>query len=533
MKKLCLLLALFLLLVGLIPACAPNDITEDVYFGNIYPNSDNASDIGANGSVWHEIWVDTLYATEVVDTDNRTDHSQLSNLDYATCGHTGLVPTDNLGSGSADNTTYLRGDQTWATVTAGTVNHSELTDLNWANAGHTIDTDVDFNKFKAIEMVCDNGATVPASPAAGQWYLHTPTGRNVLMLYDGSNWVPIISLGTMTMYVDATDGSDGMDYGGSADSGAFKTVQYAVDRIPGLVGGNVVININGEAYAETVTIQGKSFAGNYSITLQGTLTQQSTGTIESAIQGSGATQGSVTDTSEFGGYDNKLIYANSEYRIIDSDTADTATIIGTWSATPSGTWIVYDWGTELNRLNIGDGQIGIYLYDANLVGDGSFSVWMDRNAMLITNRISTGSRILQNSKGYYWGQCSYHSTDLASTLQARFLSQMVLWRSKIVNTGNNQQIIWVLSQGNVRLVYGCVLDGDAGGGNKANYGIRAELNSVAEILQGVADGYGRVRNCDTGIYAVNGATVRYTANIQYSNNTVDETADAASYGYID
>ena len=112
-------------------------------------------------------------------------------------------------------------------------NHATLANLNWAAAGHTIDADVNFAKFKAIAMVCDNGATLPAAPVAGQWFLHTPTGRNVLMQYSGTVWIPIISLSSMTMYVDsegATHG-DNQNYGYSS-AVTFDTVQFAIDQIP-------------------------------------------------------------------------------------------------------------------------------------------------------------------------------------------------------------------------------------------------------------------------------------------------------------
>jgi len=142
--------------------------------------------------------------------------------------------------------------------------HSDLTTgVHGVGAGTVVANpllaDLDFATYKAVAMTCDNGATVPTSPApvAGQWFLHTPTGRKVLMQYDGSNWINLASIGTMTVYVDKTDGTDSIDKGGAVDAGAFASVQYAVDRIPGLYGGNVIIYINAEAYDETVTIQGK------------------------------------------------------------------------------------------------------------------------------------------------------------------------------------------------------------------------------------------------------------------------------------
>ena len=38
---------------------------------------------------------------------------------WAQWGSTDTVPTNNLGSGTADNTTYLRGDQSWQPIVGG------------------------------------------------------------------------------------------------------------------------------------------------------------------------------------------------------------------------------------------------------------------------------------------------------------------------------------------------------------------------------------------------------------------------------
>jgi hypothetical protein len=49
----------------------------------------------------------------------------------------GVIDTARLGSGTANSTTYLRGDQTWATVSAGSTSASDLTSGTLANARMT------------------------------------------------------------------------------------------------------------------------------------------------------------------------------------------------------------------------------------------------------------------------------------------------------------------------------------------------------------------------------------------------------------
>jgi len=102
--------------------------------------------------------------------------------------------------------------------------------------------DIDFQLKKAIDMLFDNGATLPAASEEGQVFIHTPTGRAVKMVYSGGQWNPEVSYGTMTVYVDKTDGTDSLDNGFGADADAFASLQFAIDAIPGGVGGNVTIN---------------------------------------------------------------------------------------------------------------------------------------------------------------------------------------------------------------------------------------------------------------------------------------------------
>jgi hypothetical protein len=242
----------------------------------------------------------------------------------------------------------------------------------YAHSDVPVYSDYDFNQFKAIAMVCDNGATLPISSVQGQWFLHTPTGRNILYMYNGSNWRSIISLSSMTVYVDNTDGTDSLDKGGSVDSGAFKTVQFAVDVIPGLVGGNVVINSNGETYREEVTIQGKNFTGNYTIKIIGAKTDDFTGTATAAanLGGNGAAGwGTLTDSGSgwtVNAYRNKFIEitggtGSGQIRVIDANTSEVITIVGRWDTVPStdSTFVVYTIDTVITAADVADETVAV------------------------------------------------------------------------------------------------------------------------------------------------------------------------------
>lgn len=119
-------------------------------------------------------------------------------------------------------------------------------------------TSIDLQAKKAVNMVFDGGATVPSSPTpvSGQPFYHTPTGRSVFLLRQSSAWVPVISTGTMTMYV-STNGTDAPDQGTATGTSAYATINYAISQIPFAYTNTVNIIISPGTYTENVRIQGK------------------------------------------------------------------------------------------------------------------------------------------------------------------------------------------------------------------------------------------------------------------------------------
>ncbi len=525
----------------------PDSVTASITTGDIVAKaafgSNHYVDLVDNQSYWY--WIKAIsWAGKSSDFSNTiTAEASTGSItiggDLVVCGNTTLTGTLQVsGATTINNSLTVSGAATVSSLDV-TANASVSGTLHVSGAvtfggnlnvsGTTsFNDDVSFNTYKAIAMTCDNGATVPAAPVAGQWFLHTPTGRKVLMMYNGSNWISIVSLGTMIVYVDATDGSDAIDQGGAVDAGAFTTVQYAVDLIPGLVGGNVTINVNAESYAETVAVRGKSLTGNYSITIAGTLTISKTDNIDSAVQGTGATQGSITAIGDFGTYDNKLMYANNEYRIIDSDTANVATIVGTFTSVPSGTYTVYDWGTTITRIAIGEGQLGVFIQDLKTTD----IVYVYSGAYLKSTRCwhYSTSYYAYEVRNYATGELNtcYISTTTSHGILVK--GYYFVYRTKCYGAGNAKQGLIVTGGGYCLIGYASIIDDyDSTAG-----AIACKENSTISIYSGAVDGYLRVRNNGTyGFRAsLGGQIINIWGLIQYSGNGTDESAHAASFGYI-
>ena len=229
----------------------------------------------------------------------------------------------------------------------------------------------------------DTGATVPTSPVTGQLFLHTPTGRKVLLQYDGSAWQPIQSYGTMTVYVDKTDGTDDLNHGTGVDANAFKTIVYALAALPPTVDGQVNIYINGETYTENVRISAKKMRQYSSINFRGTLSETASLTATGGNIGSGSTPAQVNGTFTAGVYNAKLIEFtsgsnNGLKRVVGLTTTTELWLDGApLNAAPANgdTYKIYDWGTTISgETIIGPGQTGLNFYDIAFTHNTGYTV---------------------------------------------------------------------------------------------------------------------------------------------------------------
>jgi hypothetical protein len=210
-------------------------------------------------------------------------------------------------------------------------------------------------------LYCDTGSVFPSGPVIGQFFLHNTTGRMILYQYDGTNWIPIQSYGTMTIYVDGTNGTDDLTHGTATGTSAFKTITYAWDAIPPIVN-NVYMYIATGTYNESVNWWGKYNASGI-IYIYGTLPSPTNLTATGGTIGTALVPPTVTGTFTAAAHDKKFIKFTSgtndgTWRVIGQTTITNLYLEGNpLPAAPANgnTYSVYDLGSG-TILN-GDQQV--------------------------------------------------------------------------------------------------------------------------------------------------------------------------------
>ena len=379
-----------------------------------------------------------------------------------------------------------------------------------------------------------SGTTLPSSPVAGQWFLHTPTGRKVLMMYNGSSWTPIISLGNMTLYVDGASGTDNQNKGYGTGANAFATIQYAINQIPGQYSGNVAIYVASGTYNELPTIRGKYPTGNYTITFYGAESTTNY-TISTSTAGSNEVWATLTvsgagwTTNEHVG---KFLYCSGEsYRPIVSNTSDTITVVGVYSSAPTGSFTLMTLQTQVYGFVVACDNVSFYSFKLTSPSNHCIYLQNARNVNIYSSYLLANSTIavrFENSVGIV-ERCYVLLNGNTTNIYLNGLSNLTLKKCIVkqqsTKSGTGMEISYssYLSFG-----YAANLI------NNFDYGIKIGSNSNAFLFITVSSsGKPIISNNTYGLYVSAGGQAIYTntSYIYYAGNTTDRYADATSYGY--
>jgi len=396
----------------------------------------------------------------------------------------------------------------------------------------TLTMEGDYDSRLAINVLSsafdfDRLSDTPSSKtgAAGK-YVRVSTNETILE-FDGAADMETES---RTVYVDGDNGSDTM--GDGSEGSPFQTYEKALSTVRNVIADGVTITIHLKAATNQYTMvdTGRLCIGAGQLVIEGEMTVSDSGSVSSA------TAVTITDSSkswtvdEWAGKVCKITSGGTDYyRIIDSNTADTLTLCGRLSSTPSAgdSYEILDWGSAISgtwKLTGTGNNIALedlYIPAIEFTGGGRYSI--SRCKFDMANfPVSIGSDFLYgtvrfdmcdiNGSGGTYG--IYCVTGAAATLQ--------LYRTRI----HNAQYLVRFSSPAGKLVWsnGSIADGGT------SLGFRLQGTAYCTMwtppVNGATD-VTTIRNCDTGLKVESGAGASRTgvAYVTYSGNTTDRTTD--------
>lgn len=379
---------------------------------------------------------------------------------------------------------------------------------------------VNFKQLEAVQLVVDNGDTLPTSPVDGQWFLHTKDYRTILYQYFDSVWNPLTSYGTMNLYVHTDSGTDDLEHGDSGYpyTNCFATAQYAVDCIPPNYDGDVLISVRGTT-TDDVTVSGKYSRNDSTITFSGQGICFND-VMDSGTQGSGANWGTITDANQFTGDEGKILGYGGEYKVINSTTANTATVVGYWASAPSGGY---------SMCGFPSGTIDTLTVDCEAKVEAEWCTFdniLMKPYSYLTLEIckvnnSSGNGIQNQGATLYAYDCYFISSS-GSTVLSWDLGSMFLYDCKIENTTQYGKCV-ALYYDSYGVVNTCYLDQDASPDGDGQCLYLFGNSSVN------CSGYSYYVDSNHGIEINTGSQAFWYSQVQFSGNDENIHSDASTF----
>jgi hypothetical protein len=339
-----------------------------------------------------------------------------------------------------------------------------------------------------------------------------------------------------TYYV-RTDGSDSNDGLSDSSGGAFLTAAKANQVVATIDknGYNITVQFGAGTWNENIDMA--YGIGDGKVRWKGTLSLLESVTSATCAVGSGATRGTVTKTGQFTGdnHAGKLVYfvTDNEYRIIYSNTNDALTLVSDAPSATTQNVEIYDWATIINRIEANRTNLEAeFLYFNRGSEAECFRVQALSSVVFHQCRfdeymvISKGANAEFNDAFFYTNSASFQTV-----LMGVFDNASAVFRRCYWDANHTSNLCFQPQRAGNFLIFGGLIDGNAGGGNRADMGIRANVGCTGQLASLNGVGF-RVINCDNGIYLDTGSVCIGSGNVSYSGNGTNSTAVSANFALL-
>lgn len=389
------------------------------------------------------------------------------------------------------------------------------------------------------------------TPLAGMEIFNT--NETSIEFYDGVEWQrsAVVATNILDLYVDNTLGSDTPGQGFGPGASAAATIGFALALIPNILENNVIVNIAASAtvYEETIEFGNRVVAGGFSVRLQGTANEELSLTAPTAFTlGSPSTFATVTVAAAgwaVNQFQDMFFWSQAEdqHWIIESNTADTLTLIGPLGEDPVNFEIIDHTGTH-TQLDVTNGS-----------GDStSFTLTGQKDFRISRCHMLAGLRVLSNSSVELDGTQVELTRALAETDGDVFLENsemtalgaLVEINASTPNVGGSG-IQTIRIQNGSGFEAASLLLRDTGYTGPGSLGLVVNGGSAGRLNgSAIVDGFNRgvqttsgsqffangsasiIRNNTTGLVAFNGADLQNVLS-QFTGNTTDVNWDQSYF----
>ncbi len=314
---------------------------------------------------------------------------------------TGTVPTARLGSGTADATTYLRGDGTWATVSAGAAGAAgSNTQIQYNNNGS-------FAGSSTFTFNSTTGLVTASSLSANS------ITSNTVKLGNAAN----AAVSGAMIY-----GSNGAS-NFHIDSGATLFLNY-YSGSGGVVFGNAAGGSSGASVSTSGVITATSFSGVGTNLTSLNASNLASGTVPTARLGSG-TANSTT-----------YLRGDGTWATVSSGGASTSTA-NTWTAAQRGNVSTLTYGTTVTPNFDASNNFTIALTGNMTLANPSGTVTPGQSGVIVVTQDATGNRTISSWGTSYVAVGGVKPVLSTAPLATDIISYYVISSTKIlVSIGN-------------------------------------------------------------------------------------------------